>query len=909
MASKIYGDLSSTGNIQINGSNTIREINDIHADTNGDINIPYYNKQYIDNIINMIPITRVGTQDYLPINVSGSHVGATSSFYKRGIPTILENDGTLVIIRPGTNGSSQGYYYAYVKNAKTVDELNPIQTNLEYIPSFFTNSHVIDDFISSKSDEVLMMQTYNGTDETYTIALTNSTFNQISHQYLEFNRSLIPNTIPNYVHIVDGVVYIWCIDSTNNTDPYSITLFTINVSDVINGLISSLKRVNGISGKNIHGSTVNESNNIIIADRLVSQDGSANSFISTDSNINTFPFYITSYGTINAEADYSMNNIRVSLVHELYYESQFGGTKNTYGISFNFNKNTKEYTFDNMLSGSIVASLSGETISITNPYAYDLKNYNGWNSEINSGSSIFQADDGVVLSSVSRFVSDDYFTILRTNISNFTNLYDSLNVTSRITNNTIRKRVYPQYGSAIGSNLINPTILSSSRILISCSGTENGVTFGYDSKVYTDLGTSTNYEYKSVVSGSTITGFAPNENRHKIDNYDNRYSCMIQLITADGKVSVYGSTFLEGNNKPTYGLMNINDFSFSTTYSLQSSSLLTNLKNSIISNVNYPGTVTDSKIVLYYVPDNSFGSSIAITTIITSAKNSSGYNGFVIVSKVDVTMSGDTITVLSSSYNNLMEVSSSALGINYAYISRMSGLVIAKYSDFSYIGIPGLCNIINPSDSSFRSVLGKLDASNNFVSMKVINTYILSTGTRFEVGVLPGIGFGLYANDLSDFQTKLVFKNCGTSSEQLDNLITNPNISGTNIVIASQDVPKGFNIYFTQIVPVLINGSYYKINPTTINLSTIDPEPSNKTFYVYIINIEGTASYSVSTTQLSEELWRVFIGTIVTGETSISSINIEKVTRFLTYRTSTTKRGSAIPTSTGVPSGTGTRWK
>ncbi|MCU6295035.1 hypothetical protein, partial [Escherichia coli] len=67
-------------------------------------------------------------------------------------------------------------------------------------------------------------------------------------------------------------------------------------------------------------------------------------------------------------------------------------------------------------------------------------------------------------------------------------------------------------------------------------------------------------------------------------------------------------------------------------------------------------------------------------------------------------------------------------------------------------------------------------------------------------------------------------------------------------------------------------------------------------------------AYVISTTLLDETLTNVYVGDIVTGSTSITSIDTEKVTRFLTYRPSTTKRGSAIPASTGVPSSSGTRW-
>lgn len=567
MAKKIYGDLSSSGNIQINGLNTIREINDLQADSTGDINIPYYDKLYIENMISMSPLTRVGTQDYLPINVSSVAVPTTSTS-KNSFPTILENDGTLVILRPTNNGSTERFYYSYLKNARIADDLTPINTNLEYRPSFFTSSYQIDDFIASKSDQVLMMKIINGSNLTYAIALTNGTFDQDYHSFLEFDRSLIPNTNPNYIHIVGDLIYIWCIDSYNKDDAFNISLYTLSTSDVINGSTASLNAVSGISGNNLFGSVVSNSNHINVVNTIVSKSSTDSPLILEDDNTNTNPFYITSYGLLNAECNESNSDVRVSIVHRFYAEASFGSKSDTYGISFTYNIDTKSYSFDTLNNGSIKIESTNNVIEIDNPYSFDLENYNGYNSNINAGTSLFQTNDGIVFSSNARYVDYDYYSVIRGKIDNFTTLYNSLNV-------------------------------------------------------------------------------------------------------------------------------------------------------------------------------------------------------------------------------------------NYRTLS----------------------DIIN-----------------------------------------------------------------------------------SNIVVESNNEPIGFKLFFNQDMPVLINGSFYQLSKTIVDLTTIDSSPANKTFYVYVVNLEGEANYFISTTLLSEELWRVYIGTVVTGASSISTISIEKVTRFLTYRTSTTKKGSAIPTSTGVPSAPGTRW-
>ena len=154
-----------------------------------------------------------------------------------------------------------------------------------------------------------------------------------------------------------------------------------------------------------------------------------------------------------------------------------------------------------------------------------------------------------------------------------------------------------------------------------------------------------------------------------------------------------------------------------------------------------------------------------------------------------------------------------------------------------------------------------------------------------------------------------MFQLFGTTEAQMDALIAGTGTS-TPVVVMSQEVPEGFSVYFTQELPVFLGGMYDKLPIQTVDLRTIKADPSNTTFYIYVSmdRSKGEASYVISTALLDETLTRAFIGTIVTIDAGIDRIDAEKVTRFLTYRPSTYKRGSAIPASTGVPSGTGSRW-
>lgn len=915
MSKKIMGDLSVSRNTQSFSKNTVRDINNITADVNGSLTYPYYEKEYIDKIMATLPISRVGTMDYLPMNINGSFEGATTFYNSRRIlPVLLEDDGTMVYLRPGTNGSTDGYYYCYLSNARNVADLTPVLTNTKYVPTFFTTNHKLTDFVGTKASELLFMKTNNGTNDTYTIGLTNGTLNSVSHQYVEFNRTLIPNTDPQYAHIVNGIIYIWCIDSYSSTDAFDVSLYTISVDNVRNGVTTSLQRVTGFSGATIYGTAVTVSNTVRIAARQVSTASADNPFVLQAANANTGIFHLNNNGVIQAAGNTTNTSIRVALFHPFAVNVTFTtAIQYMWGLSFTYNISTKAYVLDKPSAGPINVSTTGNVVSVTNPYNALMENINGFPSDSQGNvPTLYQTNDGKVFSTVARYITAPQHKVTRCTIDNFTDHYTSLNLVTRTASNANIKYVNSVYGSAIGENLINPTLISPTRIILSCSGTDSGGNFGFDGKVYTDIGTNRNYVYNSVVTGGTINGYAPQTQRAQVDNSDYKWNGLVSLIAADGSMRVYGSSFFETvTAKPAGGLLNSSTMTFGTPYTLSNTSILTNLKNSILSSVSYSGTIQDSKIVLYYVPDSTFCKSIAITSFYTNAANSPGY---CVVSEIDVTIAGTVISALSASSNRISQVSSNVLGISTTYLVRMAGLVVAKYSDFTYIGIPAIFNMALPGNATYRSALGKIDNSTHLITSTNLtyfaSQYVSGGGNSYEVGALPNIGFGVYENgNITDYQTKLVFKNFGTTSAQFDTMISDLSASPVQyIVMAAQDVAQGFNVYFTQTIPVFLNGRYYEMPVQSVDLNTIDASPANKTFYIYIVVTETGAQYQISTSVLSDELYRVFIGTIVTGSSGITSINTEKVTRFLTYRTSTTKRGSAIPTSTGVPSGTGTRW-
>jgi hypothetical protein len=111
----------------------------------------------------------------------------------------------------------------------------------------------------------------------------------------------------------------------------------------------------------------------------------------------------------------------------------------------------------------------------------------------------------------------------------------------------------------------------------------------------------------------------------------------------------------------------------------------------------------------------------------------------------------------------------------------------------------------------------------------------------------------------------------------------------------------GWTISFTAQVPSMMAGYDLPAPIASINLATLATDVSNRTLFVYL-RFDGVAiKYLVSLTALAETSGKMYIGKIVTGDSNISSVSIQRVTRIDTYRVSTTPVGSAIPATTSTP--------
>lgn len=119
-----------------------------------------------------------------------------------------------------------------------------------------------------------------------------------------------------------------------------------------------------------------------------------------------------------------------------------------------------------------------------------------------------------------------------------------------------------------------------------------------------------------------------------------------------------------------------------------------------------------------------------------------------------------------------------------------------------------------------------------------------------------------------------------------------------------------FTFTVTSTIPVLLSGRYLQISTGTVNLNTADggalTNPANKTVYLYVELVNSVAVFRMYTTAQLETFTRVYIGSMVTNGTGVTSNTVSKVSRIDVYRPSLTAAGSAFPVSSGTPNASST---
>lgn len=130
------------------------------------------------------PLSFYGDREYIPPTVSGSFESGVNWAPLGAVGLFLEDNGTLMMLRSGSDGVTAGVYYAYLRNALNTSLLTEIvMTNAVYKPAYFPADLQAAAVLYANQDVIIgiMINKVTRARSGYFISLTNDTYDQTKH--------------------------------------------------------------------------------------------------------------------------------------------------------------------------------------------------------------------------------------------------------------------------------------------------------------------------------------------------------------------------------------------------------------------------------------------------------------------------------------------------------------------------------------------------------------------------------------------------------------------------------------------------------------------------------------------------------------------------------------------------------
>lgn len=895
---KIYGGLDVTHNLTTKGKRTVQDVNSNQFfDANGTMNIDTYTPEEIQQILSIMPLSKYGDYTFLPAGVNGNFIGASENIGARYHKLQLENDGTLVYLRGGTNGSTYGVYYSSIKNIVNLSNLNSVNTNTirEYKPGYFKSTQFAGGLFNS--DSSLVFGYTRGTtaqDNTFFFSYTNGTLDDTQHNGFTIQDDGVVfrqnGSSPVFAMLgLDNAIYVF----STVLD----TRLRLIVNKVIpNGTTGTVTYINNWTTKTFYSQTLSEPD-IVLNNRVQSANIADKPYLLIPSSAIAGSAYMTPWDIFVAQDPVSKKfRLRVSGDGWVASVNFADRPQHNYSFDLDFNARTATLDAGNDINGKyqaplVVTDTGSDYVTNGTTYNIDpLYYHNGGGNLINS---YYYNTDGIAMA-ISCPNLAEALLIQRSQFPK-QSIYNNLNVRAVTSTEYISGSCKLSFGSSIGSNICGLEIISNT-----CTKQNSRNARGTLTNSYAVHNPDASFIFKSLDYG-TIRGYAPTTDRDFVSNNTTSF-----ITTCDSMSARANGGILIWNQRYSTAISYDDHLNGTGTISIDST-IMTNFKNAEYAKVNtstYPINNGAIKNCILYIPQQSDMPAFSLMTTITN-------NNDMYVRVVEVTVparSGNISSVVFSRlvYEGVMTDNPFNVIGNSTMSPASTGLCIYDIGTHYVIGGGDPLNhstVGNSGSLQFRGLVNKSTKQmQEFIPMATKGTGYTNNGTFIGI---PGYGFGVQRQ--IDGANKICFDAYGTNLQDYQNwTVQTPNM----LALVTQDVAEGFIVYFTEDTPVLMSGKSFTLPIQNIDLKTIKANPANSTFHVYVTMKQGIAQYLISEKVIAEAgstAYTLFwIGTITTNSTQIASINITKRDRLDIFGASLASAGSSFPVSYGLPSQTGT---
>lgn len=859
----------------------------------------------------LLPISRYGSLDYLPPGISGSFEGATTVKdvpgtavnFREQYSFQLEDNGKLVFLRNGTNGSVQGVYYGYAKNVlNEFVQANFAITTKRYAPSWLPSGSSMA-YLFQGGQGVLTgrVQDSSGALGLCYVALTNNTLDSAQHKGAFLPASWDTNL--NSMEVVRAGDYLYFITSpessfTSNTAAVELTVYRLAISSLDNASTVTPTQVTIASTTGFRGAVNTSSGKITLAAKWNSVSSTESCLFYHVNNKSSGSFV----DSINIQEsggggrmmtcsvyDSTTDTIRVLCTNMSQFANNGIYRNLCIEYSFTLNCSTLVATLDSGLTPvTLIVSADASTFTWSGNTAkesvYSWTNLTGFD----RSTRWYVTDTGWGFCSRVAHAQSDQDTMARFVLPSGVTPFNAIQCPLVAAATGAWVAVPLNFGSAVGDSFDGVRLLPDNQVIT----LSRGARFGYVKARYAATGVSApavDKTYTSMQKG-TLSGYSPQSDRVTLAS-DDPYRLMLNEVDANG-AKAYGSVLNDLFKQSSYVTLAA-DLTTSGSVSMTSAQI-NNLKNQITGKTSY---ALSSAAVEVVIPQNTAITPYAVLNLITTT----GQQRLIVAS---LTLSARTGVLGDPTVNTIILDYLHTTGLTSPVVAYESGDSRRCGNHFIY-AVSGGYMVLGTPMAIFEGNNYARYAGYRFFIDSSTGAATNANGQNFDwaislarFGALPGYGVGYF--EVVDYATKLVFRKAAATKDEFASWATVAD--SALVVVTSQDVAGGFNLYFTEDTPIIFNGEALTLPAGSMNLASVSSSPGNKTFYLYAEYSSGTAKYVASTSLLAETYQRMYLGKIVTGAAQISSITMDKVTKLDNYRLSKTGVGMAIPVTSKQPS-------
>lgn len=834
-------------------------------------------------------ISKYGDNNWCPPDILGSFEGGYRSTDKFYFGACQEPNGDISLIENATNGIITGAYYTFLELQPDGSyTLNPTPQRFR-VPALeaLVPGRRVSEICNSDGDGVLWgrFKDPDGTIQPW-VVLTGGTTNPNAQRASMLTFTTTTNT---RAVLVGQYVYFLTINGENTIIVSRVAASSIGTGPVTPELVTGWETT-GILSKVFTGDLIQ------YTDSLWSKDPNANAAFLIDSRLSNPMAYTNRQLTV---AHPTENRLRMLHQQPIWVTSDAGaGRVGVLTLLFDINFDTKKCVVVSPTNTPAqILTTDGKDVIQAPEQANITAEFGPMDAQL-EGTAIMLSNGDMV-----RFTYDaltaGYWDLTQTirdpAMINFDRLWPGLWSFRNIGGQGMFRR----FGSLFGSSAIFRGWMPGNHQLFQALTTDPGnpntppgyneivvtPTSAHDAFIFhTDSGDYPGYEPTPDIKGVTISPNTMN-------------GCMLMTGPDRKIVKVTGGTvapqiYIEGNYKEIIldgttiknsgkGTITAGNDAFTT--------LVNKAKSDEIANYALSPTAELEVAYELWIPPSGGAREYLPVAFVTLRDKSTTLARLLYYTVTLTWSSGDIVNggVISNIIPTATEITRSTVapGINVSWFTQGHGFVYEHFQN----GVYSHSIIFLPFQAGWRTSGGDSNSRLELVISAGDQTYTRSRlrtssswyTAQFDLTLLEGYGpISIDRNYLGKYSGCSVWYRKYSLDAGIDAYWNSEYTPGPNnyYILGSSQVAEGYQVYFTNDTPCLINTKYYLVKATAMNLKDIAPDPSNKTFYVWLKLENDVVSYVITANQ--SEVHDLYIGKITTNQTQIDNIDIVKATVF-----------------------------